>query len=253
MRVFCHPTSADSQRRSTPAKRSAHKEPVQCMEGAKFYRNPDRPAAKLWTNFECSKYYLCLDDEVFEFKCSIGLLFDVTRQICDFKQNVDNCEVTAEAKVPKPLLGEARCKDASHLGCGDGTCLPNEYFCDGSVDCPDGSDEGWCDVDNDPNAAEPCDPQQCQLPECYCSKDGTLIPGRLEPNQVPQMIVLTFDDAINFENWELYSKKLFTPQRKNPNGCPIRSTFYVSHQYTNYQQVQKLWNDGHEIGVHSIT
>lgn len=56
----------------------------------------------------------------------------------------------------------------------------------GSVDCGDGSDEGWCDVDNDPNAAEICDLLQYVLP------------GRLEPNQVPQVILLTFDDAINF-------------------------------------------------------
>lgn len=123
----------------------------------------------------------------------------------------------------------------------------------GSIDCSDGSDEGWCDVDNDPNAAEPCDLSQCQLPDCFCSKDGTLIPGRLEPNQVPQMILLTFDDAINFENWEFFTTKLFTPNRKNPNGCPIKGTFYVSHQFTNYQMVQKIWNDGHEIAVHSIT
>lgn len=67
------------------------------------------------------------------------------------------------------------------------------------------------------------------------------------------MITLTFDDAINFENWDLYTQYLFTPERKNPNGCPIRATFYVSHQYTNYMHVQKLWNDGHEIAVHSIT
>lgn len=159
----------------------------------------------------------------------------------------------AEAKVPKPLLEEANCRESNQLGCADGTCLPNEYFCDGSVDCPDGSDEGWCDVENDPNAAEGCDLSVCQLPECFCSKDGTLIPGRLEPNQVPQMIVLTFDDAINFENWDLYTSKLFLPQHKNPNGCPVRGTFYVSHQYTNYQQVQKMWNDGHEIAIHSIT
>lgn len=123
----------------------------------------------------------------------------------------------------------------------------------GSVDCPDASDEGWCDVDNDPNAAEICDLSQCKLPECFCSKDGTLIPGRLEANQVPQMIVLTFDDAINFENWDFFTTKLFTPNRKNPNGCPIKATFYVSHQFTNYQMVQKMWNDGHEISVHSIT
>lgn len=123
----------------------------------------------------------------------------------------------------------------------------------GSIDCSDGSDEGWCDVDNDPNAAEMCDLSQCILPDCFCSKDGTLIPGRLESNQVPQMILLTFDDAINFENWEFFTQKLFTSNRKNPNGCPIKGTFYVSHQFTNYQMVQKMWNDGHEIAVHSIT
>lgn len=44
---------------------------------------------------ECAKYYLCLEGEVFEFKCSVGLLFDVVRQICDFKANVDNCDVTS--------------------------------------------------------------------------------------------------------------------------------------------------------------
>lgn len=71
------------------------KDSVKCLDGAKFYRNPDRPTNKIWTNSECSKYYLCLDGEVFEFKCSVGLLFDVSRQICDFKQNVDNCDVTA--------------------------------------------------------------------------------------------------------------------------------------------------------------
>lgn len=36
------------------------------------------------------------------------------------------------------------------------------------------------------------------------------------------MILLTFDDAINFENWDLYTKKIFTAERKNPNGCPIK-------------------------------
>lgn len=71
------------------------KDTINCLEDSKFYRNPERPTHKIWTNTECSKYYLCLDGEVFEFKCSVGLLFDVMRQICDFKQNVDNCDVTA--------------------------------------------------------------------------------------------------------------------------------------------------------------
>ena len=67
------------------------------------------------------------------------------------------------------------------------------------------------------------------------------------------MIMLTFDDAINFDNYDMYQQKIFTTNRKNPNNCPIRATFFISHQYTNYQFVQKMWNDGHEISIHSIT
>lgn len=65
-----------------------------CLENEKFYRDPDRALHKIWTEDECSKYFLCLDDEVFEFRCSNGLLFDVNRQICDFKLNVENCDIT---------------------------------------------------------------------------------------------------------------------------------------------------------------
>lgn len=80
-----------------------------------------------------------------------------------------------EVIVPKPLLHAADCEDKDYLGCADGTCYPEDYFCDGSVDCVDGSDEGWCDVNNDPNAASVCNPKTCQLPDCFCSKDGILV------------------------------------------------------------------------------
>ena len=67
------------------------------------------------------------------------------------------------------------------------------------------------------------------------------------------MIILTFDDAINVENWQIYQEKIFQAKRKNPNGCPIRGTFFVSHQYSDYQKIQKLWEQNHEIALHSIT
>lgn len=48
-------------------------------------------------------------------------------------------------------------------------------------------------------------------------------------------------------------ERIFPTTYKNPNGCPIHGTFYLSHEYTNYAMVNKLWNQGHEIAVHSIT
>ncbi|KAJ8683192.1 hypothetical protein QAD02_018984 [Eretmocerus hayati] len=225
--------------------------PAPCLDDSKFYRNPRISSHAAWTTTECAKYYLCLDDEVLEFKCSPGLLFDVSRQICDYKANVDNCDLVLEEQAPKPLLDNGTCKEGN-LACGDGTCLLAHYFCDGNSDCSDGSDEVLCDPQNDTNAASPCDKNQCQLPQCWCSADGTEIPGNLSVHTVPQMISLTFEDAVNTENFD-YFNKVFSEDRRNPNNCPIRATFFVSHQHTNYRDVQHLWNLGHEIAIHSVT
>lgn len=46
-----------------------------------------------------------------------------------------------ETLIPNPLLEDARCANETHLGCSDNTCVPAEYFCDGSSDCEDSSDE----------------------------------------------------------------------------------------------------------------
>jgi hypothetical protein len=53
-------------------------------------------------------------------------------------------------------------------------------------------------------------------------------------------------------NKNLY-KDIFGAQRTNPNGCPIAATFYISHEWTDYSQVQNLHADGHEIASHSIS
>ncbi|XP_066942881.1 uncharacterized protein Cda5 isoform X6 [Macrobrachium rosenbergii] len=97
--------------------------------------------------------------------------------------------------------------------------------------------------------ATKCDPKVCRLPDCYCG--GKDVPDGIHPQDTPQMVLLTFDDSVNDLNKGLYTD-LFENGRKNPNGCPIVSTMYVSHEWTDYSQVQNLYADGHEMASHSI-
>ena len=91
-------------------------------------------------------------------------------------------------------------------------------------------------------------PASCHLPSCSC---GLSIPGGLSAEQTPQFVLLTWDDAVNDLNKEFFSR-LFSG-RTNPDGCPSVATFYVSHEWTDYGQVQDLYSRGHEIASHTIT
>jgi hypothetical protein len=66
------------------------------------------------------------------------------------------------------------------------------------------------------------------------------------------MILLTFDDGVHTDHAFIH-KRLFSKGRLNPNQCPICATFFVSHNWTNYGMVHKLYRTGHEIASHSIT
>ncbi|CAG9792398.1 unnamed protein product [Diatraea saccharalis] len=105
------------------------------------------------------------------------------------------------------------------------------------------------DDENELPLAEPCDVEACKLPNCRCS--STAIPGGLRPRDTPQFVLVTFDDGVNILNIETYRSSLYG--RTNANGCPAGATFYVSHEYTNYQLVNELYSNGFEIGLHSIT
>ncbi|KAL3226598.1 hypothetical protein MRX96_024802 [Rhipicephalus microplus] len=95
-----------------------------------------------------------------------------------------------------------------------------------------------------------CEARKCRLPDCHCG--GAEIPGDLPPQETPQVVLLTFDDAVNDLNFDHYTE-IFDTGRKNPNGCPIRGTFYVSHEWTDYGQVQTLYSKGHEMASHTVT
>lgn len=53
-----------------------------------------------------------------------------------------------------------------------------------------------------------CNINQCQLPACFCTNDGTLIPNNMEPSTVPQMVLISFSGALNDLVFDHYRKVL---------------------------------------------
>lgn len=99
--------------------------------------------------------------------------------------------------------------------------------------------------------AQPCDESQCKLPNCRCA--GTDIPGGIPVNETPQIVMISFDDAVRVIDYKSYYSKVFN-ERKNPNGCPIGLTLFVSHNYTDYALVEDLYySSAYEIADHSVT
>ena len=60
-------------------------------------------------------------------------------------------------------------------------------------------------------------------------------------------IVFTADDAI--QSFTLDAVNQFLAQRKNPNGCTPKMTYFTSLNYTNYTLVTDWFVAGNEIAV----
>lgn len=109
-------------------------------------------------------------------------------------------------------------------------------------------DDEYDDVSAELNL-ETCDPKQnCFLPNCSCF--GT-VPLDGDAKRLPQFVMVTFDDAVTTLNIKTYRQ--LADGKKNSNGCPVTMTFFVTHEYNDYEFVNELYNKGHEIAVHSIT
>ncbi|XP_077547188.1 chitin deacetylase 7-like isoform X2 [Haemaphysalis longicornis] len=101
--------------------------------------------------------------------------------------------------------------------------------------------------------AEKCDPSKCRLEDnCLCMSRQP--PGNLSVEEMPQFVMLTFDDHVNAENMDFYRRLLAPGRRKNrANGCNMASTFFVSAVRTDFSFVHELHSAGNEIALHSIT
>ena len=99
-----------------------------------------------------------------------------------------------------------------------------------------------------------CDRNACQLPFCFCSVNGDTGPvPQKSTGQQPQVVVMTFDGAVNLNNFKHYEELLKITKNNDTNECPIRGTFFVTHNYNNYQMVEYFYSKGHEIAVSSVT
>uniref|UniRef100_A0A1A9ZI54 NodB homology domain-containing protein n=1 Tax=Glossina pallidipes TaxID=7398 RepID=A0A1A9ZI54_GLOPL len=104
----------------------------------------------------------------------------------------------------------------------------------------------------DAERAKICSTRICLPPMCRCS--GLTLPKSAykgHEKEIPQFITVTFDDAVTALNYEQY-QQIFA-NLYNPDRCEAKGTFYVSHDYTDYAKVNALYNEGHEIALHSIT
>src|SRR5690348_3833002 len=81
-----------------------------------------------------------------------------------------------------------------------------------------------------------CDPTACVHPACVCP--STKPPKGLDPKTVPQFFTLTFDDAIQSQTVPV--TEALTKDLTNPNGCPIKTTWFAQTLYSDFSLIQQF-------------
>jgi len=66
-----------------------------------------------------------------------------------------------------------------------------------------------------------------------------------------QMVMITFDDAITATTYDAVAA-ILDYGHKNPNGCGIRTTWFVSWNYTQCDLASDYYNQGQELADHTV-
>ncbi|PSC74519.1 Myb-related B isoform A [Micractinium conductrix] len=82
-----------------------------------------------------------------------------------------------------------------------------------------------------------------------CACPATAAPGGLAPEEVPQFILFTHDDAI-FPTTDRAFRAV-CDGRRNPDGCPFRATMFTQAAETDCQLAAAMHADGYEIATHT--
>ncbi|CAF1417275.1 unnamed protein product, partial [Adineta ricciae] len=92
-----------------------------------------------------------------------------------------------------------------------------------------------------------CSKTNCQLPCCQCPvTNGNPTPFNV--TDIPHFVLFTFVGNLNQHTFDPI-RSLLNPAHRNPNKCPISSTFFVNDNYTDYCLVQRLFNNRNEIAM----
>ena len=99
-----------------------------------------------------------------------------------------------------------------------------------------------------PADAVKCETNLCRWPLCRCASD--VIPSGLSREEIPQMVLVTMNGAVRESTYKIYTDLL--NEFRNPNGCEIKATFFVSHNTTEYKYVKQLANHGRNKFPHTL-
>eukprot|EP00887_Chlorella_sp_A99_P001824 scaffold19.g1824.t1 len=85
-------------------------------------------------------------------------------------------------------------------------------------------------------------------PPTLCASSSA--PGGLTPEQTPQFVLFTHDDAVDATSNKVV--RAVTDRAHNANGCGVPATWFTIKTGTSCDLTKKLWQDGHEIAAHTL-
>ncbi|BFZ10739.1 hypothetical protein BsWGS_13777 [Bradybaena similaris] len=201
-------------------------------EGARTLLHGQRACAPLGAKEDESelgrRFIVCSSRTVYTQECQSGLRFDTKTGLCNWP-DVSSCQF--EEGVPSDRSGTLQPPGETETATR-GPSQPTNT--------------------RRPPAPGRCSPDSCKLPACFCFGAS---PTAVPTPDTPMFIMLTFDDAVTSTLYNSYYRALLVDNDYNllnPNGCRVKSTFYVSHENTDYSLVTALWEAGHEIGSHTV-
>lgn len=90
-----------------------------------------------------------------------------------------------------------------------------------------------------------CDPSTCQLPECQCASNSP--PGGLTPDQIPQFVLVSHDNALDGLPYKLVQGIL--GKKEQSNGCPVPVTWFAMFYHSDCNVAQDAIAKGDEVAM----